>query len=440
VSTGGANPAADPAAQNEAVHVSRRESSDPEKQSALSPTSGRAEAPDTAVRGLLARGLFGKKRGRGAPPLRDRLREVVERDRALAGAESGDSQPGWPDPEASDHGLSGPASGTRARPADVHEADGLRAPRHDVLDDLLELQEEYDRGRRESHAPPARARSVESALPTSLLADWIAAEIAELPDASAPLDLSEAGELQHNARSDAEDVSEAELAPAARYDAPEQATEVELVLPVPYDADDAHDTEQPLEALVSPVPHDADDTPARAELATHIELVLPVPYDADDAYAAETADEADADVELLLSVPRGVRPMLAPEAAQDTASFLAEQTVEPGEAAASRSSADVASVSERGAEPIEQERAESLSIELASEDVTVSTPAHDPAESEPESEAPSLSREPIQTRTMARLLAGHGYRARALSIYDELLRKNPDQPELRAEAEALRKP
>jgi hypothetical protein len=47
--------------------------------------------------------------------------------------------------------------------------------------------------------------------------------------------------------------------------------------------------------------------------------------------------------------------------------------------------------------------------------------------------------EPIRTRTMARLLAGHGYKSRALSIYDELLARRPDDSDLRAEAEALRR-
>jgi hypothetical protein len=47
-------------------------------------------------------------------------------------------------------------------------------------------------------------------------------------------------------------------------------------------------------------------------------------------------------------------------------------------------------------------------------------------------------REPIRTRTMARLLASQGHRGRALSIYDDLLAANGSDATLRAEAEALR--
>lgn len=50
--------------------------------------------------------------------------------------------------------------------------------------------------------------------------------------------------------------------------------------------------------------------------------------------------------------------------------------------------------------------------------------------------APSAE-EPIRTRTMARLLAAQGHRARALAIYDALMAADPD-PDLRAEAQRLR--
>ncbi len=51
----------------------------------------------------------------------------------------------------------------------------------------------------------------------------------------------------------------------------------------------------------------------------------------------------------------------------------------------------------------------------------------------------ALCDEPIRTRTMARLLAAQGYRKRALSIYEHLLALG-DDPALRAEADALRRP
>jgi hypothetical protein len=46
--------------------------------------------------------------------------------------------------------------------------------------------------------------------------------------------------------------------------------------------------------------------------------------------------------------------------------------------------------------------------------------------------------EPIRTRTMARLLATQGHRARALSIYEHLLAHGDSDPCLRSEAELLR--
>ena len=46
--------------------------------------------------------------------------------------------------------------------------------------------------------------------------------------------------------------------------------------------------------------------------------------------------------------------------------------------------------------------------------------------------------EPIATRTMARLLATHGYHVRALAIYDILIARDPYNEELWAEAELLR--
>lgn len=61
-----------------------------------------------------------------------------------------------------------------------------------------------------------------------------------------------------------------------------------------------------------------------------------------------------------------------------------------------------------------------------------------PLESSPRHGEPPLPREPIRTRTMAILLASQGHRRRALSIYEELLAKEPEDAILRAEVEALR--
>jgi len=71
-----------------------------------------------------------------------------------------------------------------------------------------------------------------------------------------------------------------------------------------------------------------------------------------------------------------------------------------------------------------------------------------PAKTKPDNEQASAAAggdesggpDPIRTLTMARLLAMQGYRKRALSIYDELLARDPDDAKLRAEADRLRSP
>lgn len=50
----------------------------------------------------------------------------------------------------------------------------------------------------------------------------------------------------------------------------------------------------------------------------------------------------------------------------------------------------------------------------------------------------AAKREPIRTRTMARLLAQQGHKSRALSIYDELIAADGEDASLRAEAASLR--
>jgi hypothetical protein len=69
--------------------------------------------------------------------------------------------------------------------------------------------------------------------------------------------------------------------------------------------------------------------------------------------------------------------------------------------------------------------------ELARPQPTAAAPAPAPTEAE-------SGREPIRTRSMARLLASQGHRDRALSIYSDLLAQNADDDSLRAEADALR--
>jgi hypothetical protein len=64
-------------------------------------------------------------------------------------------------------------------------------------------------------------------------------------------------------------------------------------------------------------------------------------------------------------------------------------------------------------------------------------PAAAPAPA-PAAEAAAPAQDPIRTRGMAKLLALQGYKDRALSIYDELLAAEPNNAELRAEADRLR--
>ncbi|HTU60714.1 MAG TPA: hypothetical protein VMF89_19815 [Polyangiales bacterium] len=61
-----------------------------------------------------------------------------------------------------------------------------------------------------------------------------------------------------------------------------------------------------------------------------------------------------------------------------------------------------------------------------------------PAPSSRAADSEDAGGDPIRTRGMAKLLALQGYRDRALSIYDELLAVEPDNAELRAEADRLR--
>jgi hypothetical protein len=86
---------------------------------------------------------------------------------------------------------------------------------------------------------------------------------------------------------------------------------------------------------------------------------------------------------------------------------------------------------EPGAEP-QPTAAESKQSEPGAE------PQPAAAEQESAGEETEEGAEPIRTLTIARLLARQGYYDRSLSIYDELLRENAEDPELRAEAEQVR--
>ncbi len=95
-----------------------------------------------------------------------------------------------------------------------------------------------------------------------------------------------------------------------------------------------------------------------------------------------------------------------------------------------------ASMSSEACAPRSNDAHETTSPETVSRATAApsSTPASDP---DPELAA-LLAREPIQTRTMARILAAQGHSRRALAIYQKLLGQRPDDSELRAEAETAR--
>jgi len=75
---------------------------------------------------------------------------------------------------------------------------------------------------------------------------------------------------------------------------------------------------------------------------------------------------------------------------------------------------------------------------LVSKPVVIAAPAPKPAPTPRAAESDDSAGDPIRTRGMAKLLALQGYRDRALSIYDELIAAEPDNAELRAEADRLR--
>jgi hypothetical protein len=70
---------------------------------------------------------------------------------------------------------------------------------------------------------------------------------------------------------------------------------------------------------------------------------------------------------------------------------------------------------------------------------TFASPAESPPPPAAGEDEDERDEEPIRTRSMARLLALQGHRARALKIYDALLAANGSDETLRAEADALRR-
>lgn len=75
-------------------------------------------------------------------------------------------------------------------------------------------------------------------------------------------------------------------------------------------------------------------------------------------------------------------------------------------------------------------------VQVAAAEVAPAAPAIKRETREVKDEEAEL--DPIRTRGIAKLLAMQGYRERALSIYDELIVAEPNNAELRAEADKLR--
>ncbi|HEY6878006.1 MAG TPA: hypothetical protein VI299_08295 [Polyangiales bacterium] len=135
-------------------------------------------------------------------------------------------------------------------------------------------------------------------------------------------------------------------------------------------------------------------------------LTLEVPLDADEA----------AELDAVLAVPA----LEALEASQERAAYEAEAVVQPAEQAAT-----LAPEPARKAKPARAQAPRA----------TVKAKVSEPVDAEGDEQEPKG--EPINTRTMARLLATQGYKPRALAVYRELLKRSPDDPVLRAELEAL---
>jgi hypothetical protein len=126
-----------------------------------------------------------------------------------------------------------------------------------------------------------------------------------------------------------------------------------------------------------------------------------------------------------------------------TATFVAEPQVvtvcTPGpvhDAATATPAAAATSVS--ASAPAEPARVARPIVFPAPEAPKVPAPSPRPAPVAPVAVSQDSAGDPIRTRGMAKLLALQGYRDRALSIYDELIAAEPDNAELRAEADRLR--
>lgn len=239
------------------------------------PETARAEPePEAKVSGF-ARGLFqfGSKRNKRAPaaapgPLQNRLKEVLERDRALIASQPAPAEPVdtdeavhieddaevWPDPFG--HDDPEPQTGTRAT---VRKPNPLRKPELPASPRGLELA-----GERES-----------ADLTFSQIASWIEEEISELLEPSsgpvsldAPLDEDEAAELDavlaapavvdEPAAVEPEPVAASEAAPPAHEPAPVEPKTAATTRPVA--------KARPVAAR--PVPEPDADAPTREPIRT----------------------------------------------------------------------------------------------------------------------------------------------------------------------------
>jgi hypothetical protein len=288
--------------------------------------------PESAEKTGFARSLFrfGGKRKKAEPArLTDRLKEVLERDRALVASQPPQAASAqdeielhdddvWPDP----FGASDPERHTGTRPTERSFAEHA-------------LDEPFAHAGPSEHSVLQLAEARESAdLRLSQIASWIEEEITEQADGAGPLAL----------------------------DAPlnaDEAAELDAVL--------SGSNELELEQVEQPAP-------------------------VDEARGDETLIEPTVNLEA-----PGDQTLISSSAELQAA--IAEQP----KASAPSSRAQVKA--KLSARPAAREEA--------------------------------ASREPINTLTMARLLAMQGYKPRALAIYRELLKRNPEDAALRTEFEAL---
>lgn len=332
-----------------------------------------ARSPEGERRGreqAHARGALSAPKAPRAPGLRDRLREVLERDRALSDAN-----------RALANGFTDEESGTRMRLPQAPKPRALEPDEIASIDALLN-----------GDFSPGLPASAPNESASTLSADGAQPVVPQAaPPVAAERSLPSAAWQAARAWRGAKTPSSA--SPAAKTPSSASPGTSEPVR-----------SESPAGGLERDLSPSFSRSPAREVVSPEPEsegrITLPGPDPWDSAPAV------------------GGEPAASPGPSEAVLSVFADWIAE-----------EVGGLDDPGPAPVV------LTPEL-SPTLHTTTLSAGPRE---EAEEPRSGSEPIRTRTMARLLAGHGYKARALSIYDELLAWRPDDAELRAEADALRR-